>query len=53
MKKTNFLTNSEFPNTAESLMTHPSAANACPSTREFVMPWNNPADIDIVTKQMT
>ena len=40
--------NRELPNTAESLITHPKAANAGVSIREFVRPYNNPAAMDIV-----
>lgn len=41
--------NKELLNTTESLMTHPKAAKAGVSIREFVRPYNNPAAIDIVT----
>ena len=37
----------EFPKTNVSLITQPSAAIAGVSIREFVMPYNNPAAIDI------
>lgn len=38
----------EFPKTNVSLITQPSAASAGVSIREFVIPYSNPAAIDIV-----
>jgi hypothetical protein len=45
----NFLVRRLSPNIAESLITYPNATNAGVSTREFVISYNIPAAIDIVT----
>ncbi|MDQ3903627.1 MAG: hypothetical protein M3247_08315 [Thermoproteota archaeon] len=54
MKKLfHFLTSSEFQNTKESLMIQPSAASAGVNIREFVMPYNSPAAIEIPSDSVT
>ena len=49
VNRANFLTSRELPKTAESLITQPNAANEGVRTREFVIPYNSPAAMDIVT----
>lgn len=44
-----FLINGEFPNTLESLMTQSRPANGDVGMGEYVIPYNNPFAIDIIT----